>query len=171
MFELWMSLLRDVPGSALWLRSMGPQTAANLKDAAVSLGISANRLVFAKFEQHIDAHLARLQHADLFLDTLPYNAHTTAAEALWAGVPVITTSGDTFAGRVGASLLAACGLTDLICTDLAGYRALALNIARSPDLQVEIRERLRKIKPSAPLFDTRRYTQDFEHLLHAAHRA
>jgi protein O-GlcNAc transferase len=169
-FDVWMSLLHELPGSVLWLRSMGPNTAANLKDAAVARGVSAERLVFAKFETRIEAHLARLQFADVFLDTLPYNAHTTAAEALWAGVPVITCCGGSFAGRVGASLLAACGLDELICTDLAGYRQLALKIAGSPSLQIELRERLRQIRPSTPAFDTRRYTMDFEALLAEAHR-
>jgi predicted O-linked N-acetylglucosamine transferase (SPINDLY family) len=170
MFDVWMSLLHELPGSVLWLRSMGPKTAANLKDAAVARGVSAERLVFAKFEQHIDAHLARLHFADVFLDTLPYNAHTTAAEALWAGVPVITCCGRSFAGRVGASLLSACGLDELICTDLAGYRQLALKIAHSPSLRLELRERLRQIRPSTPVFDTRRYTKDLEELLVEAHR-
>jgi protein O-GlcNAc transferase len=169
-FDVWMSLLHELPDSVLWLRSMGPKTAANLRDAAVARGVSAERLVFAKFEQHIDAHLARLQFADVFLDTLPYNAHTTAAEALWAGVPVITCCGRSFAGRVGASLLSACGLDELICTDLAGYRQLALKIAHSPSLQLELRERLRQIRPSTPVFDTRRYTKDLEELLAEAHR-
>jgi protein O-GlcNAc transferase len=170
LFNVWMSLLHDVPGSILWLRSMGPQTAANLKDAALSLGVSANRLVFAKFEEQIDAHLARLQLADLFLDTVPYNAHTTATEALWAGVPVITYGGKSFAGRVGASVLTACGMMDLICADLAGYRELALKIARSPSLHTELCDRLRQTKPSAPLFDTSRYTRDLENLIFEAHR-
>jgi predicted O-linked N-acetylglucosamine transferase (SPINDLY family) len=165
MFDLWMGLLRDVPGSILWLRSMGPTTAANLKNAAVQFGISAGRLVFAPFEERIDAHLVRLQFADLFLDTLPYNAHTTAAEALWAGVPVVTCLGKAFAGRVGASLLSACGLPELICADLEAYRALALEIARSPALQHRLREQLRQCRSAAPLFDTPRYTRDFEALL------
>lgn len=169
MFEVWMRLLHQVPGSVLWLRSMGSATASNLKDAAAARGIAGERLVFAKFEPRIDAHLARLQLADLFLDTLPYNAHTTAAEALWAGVPVVTCSGRSFAGRVGASLLSSCGLTDLICTDLGAYEALALKIAHSEPLRTELRERLRHAGRSAPAFDTRRYTRDLEDLLVGAH--
>jgi predicted O-linked N-acetylglucosamine transferase (SPINDLY family) len=165
MFEVWMELLRDVPGSVLWLRSMGPKTAANLKNAAGSLGVPPERLVFASFAEQIDVHLSRLQLADLFLDTLPYNAHTTAAEALWAGVPVITCLGGTFAGRVGASLLSASGLSELICTDLTGYRVLALEIARSPALQARFREQVRECKASSALFDTQRYTRDLENLL------
>jgi predicted O-linked N-acetylglucosamine transferase (SPINDLY family) len=164
-----MRLLHQVPGSVLWLRSMGPATASNLKDAAAARGIAGERLIFAKFEPRIEAHLARLQLADLFLDTLPYNAHTTAAEALWAGVPVVTCSGRSFAGRVGASLLSSCGLTDLICTDLGAYEALALKIAHSAQLRTELRERLRHAGRSAPAFDTRRYTRDLEDLLVGAH--
>jgi protein O-GlcNAc transferase len=165
MFAIWMSLLRDVPGSVLWLRSMGSMTVANLRRAASTFGIAADRLVFAPVEERMESHLARLQLADLFLDTLPYNAHTTAAEALWCGVPVVTCLGKAFAGRVGASLLSACDLADLICPDLDSYRRRALQVARSPSLQFELRERLRQNKRSSPVFDTRRYTQDLEQLL------
>jgi protein O-GlcNAc transferase len=165
LFEMWMGLLRDVPDSILWLRSMGGETAANLKAAASSMGISPDRLIFASFVPEIDAHLSRLQLADLFLDTLPYNAHTTAAEALWAGVPVITCFGQTFAGRVGASLLNACGQSELICADLESYRMLALRIAKSPALHAEIRDRLRGCRPSANLFNAAHYTRNLEDLL------
>jgi predicted O-linked N-acetylglucosamine transferase (SPINDLY family) len=168
LFELWMDLLREVPGSILWLRSMGAETAATLKKAARRLGVAVDRLEFAAFADDMDQHLSRLQLADLFLDTLPYNAHTTATEALWAGVPVITCLGKTFAGRVGASLLTAAGLPELICPDLASYRALALDLARSPSRLAHCREQLRHGRPSAPLFDTGRYTRDFEALLYDA---
>jgi predicted O-linked N-acetylglucosamine transferase (SPINDLY family) len=168
-FQIWMSLLSDVPDSVLWLRSMGPATAANLKISAGKFGVSADRLVFAPFEEQMDAHLTRLQLADLFLDTLPYNGHTTAAEALWAGVPVVSCRGNSFAGRVGASLLSACGLSELICDNLEDYRKLALNIARSPALHAGFRDRVRLAK-SAPLFDTRRYTRDLEDLLYSVNR-
>jgi protein O-GlcNAc transferase len=169
LFDVWMSLLREVPGSVLWLRSMGAETAANLRNAADARGVSADRLVFAPFVEPIDAHLSRLQLADLFLDTLPYNAHTTAAEALWAGVPVITSVGKTFAGRVGASLMTACDQAELICADLESYRTLALQIAHSPALQARLRDQLRRRRFSAPLFDTPRYTRSLEDLLFSAH--
>jgi protein O-GlcNAc transferase len=168
LFEVWMSLLRDVPDSVLWLRSMGGETAANLKNASNALGISADRLVFASFVEATDAHLSRLQLADLFLDTLPYNAHTTAAEALWAGVPVITCLGRTFAGRVGASLLTACGQSELICADLESYRLLALRIAKSPEVLAGIQSRLRSCKSSARLFNAALYTRNLEDLLFSA---
>jgi predicted O-linked N-acetylglucosamine transferase (SPINDLY family) len=170
MFELWMALLRDVPHSVLWLRSMGAPTAANLRRAAAERGIDSSRLVFAGFIENMEAHLWRLQGADLFLDTTPYNGHTTAAEALWAGVPVLACAGHSFAGRVGASLLSACGLAELVCSDLAHYRSLALDIARSPVLHESLREKLRQSRTSAPAFDTRRFTREFEDLLLQAHQ-
>ncbi len=165
MFAVWMSLLREVRGSVLWLRSMGPMTAANLKNAAAAAGIAPDRLIFASFEERIEVHLARLQLADVYLDTLPYNAHTTATEALWAGVPVITCIGKTFAGRVGASLLAACGIPELIRNDLESYQSFALQVARAPALLEGLRDRLRLARTTSPLFDTRRYTRDLEALL------
>ncbi len=170
MFELWMALLRDVPESVLWLRSMGAPTAANLKNAAVRLGIDPRRLVFASYLENMDAHLSRLQCADLFLDTAPYNAHTTAAEALWAGLPVITCTGHRFAGRVGASLLSACGMQELVCPDLERYRGLALDIARTPALRESLHQKLLRNRASAPVFDTRRFARDFENLLVNTHQ-
>jgi len=164
-FTVWMDLLREVEGSVLWLRSMGAETAVQLKSAARDLGVDPNRLVFAASLESMTAHLSRLRLADLYLDTLPYNAHTTAAEALWAGVPVITCEGRYFAGRVGASLLSACGMGDLISRDLNSYRALALGLARSPERLEAVRHRLRGIGSSAPAFDTDRYTHDLEDLL------
>jgi predicted O-linked N-acetylglucosamine transferase (SPINDLY family) len=169
MFEIWLKLLHDVPGSILWLRSMGAETSSRLRAAASAAGVAAERLVFAAFEPTIEAHLARLQLADLFLDTLPYNAHTTAAEALWAEVPVVTCRGSAFAGRVGASLLTASGLPELICADLDAYQRLATELAREPARLAALRQRLRLSRTSVPLFDTRRYTREFEALLHAAH--
>lgn len=164
-FDVWMELLRQIPSSVLWLRSMGAETAARLKAAARQRGERSERLVFAPFVESMDQHLSRLQLADLYLDTVPYNAHTTAAEALWAGVPVLTCRGRSFAGRVGASVLSACALPELICDNLDDYRARALELARSPAELRALRERLQKNKSSAALFDTVRYTRDFENLL------
>jgi protein O-GlcNAc transferase len=170
MFEIWMSLLRDIPGSVLWLRSMGPAAAANLRASAAALGIAPERLVFAPYVDRMEAHLGRLRLADVFLDTRPYNAHTTAAEALWVGVPVVTCPDRRFAGRVGASVLGAAGLSELIRADLEGYAALALEMAESPDFLRRIREKIALCKTSAPLFDTLRYTRDLESLLFNAWR-
>jgi protein O-GlcNAc transferase len=148
----------------LWLRGGAPAMEGNLIRAAGDLGVAADRLVFSPFVARMDEYLARLQLADLFLDTVPYNAHTTAAEALWAGVPVITCRGRSFAGRVGTSLLTAAGLPELIGEDLDGYCDRALNLARSPAALGEMRERLRDAKSSAA-FDTARYVDDFESAL------
>jgi predicted O-linked N-acetylglucosamine transferase (SPINDLY family) len=170
LFEIWMSLLRELPQSVLWLRNMGPAAAANLQSAAVSMGVAAERLIFAPFIECMDSHLARLHLADVFLDTRPYNAHTTAAEALWADLPVITCPGGRFAGRVGASVLHAAGLDELICADLPSYRAHALRLARSPELLRNLREKIAALKSTAPLFDTLRYTRDLESTLTRAWR-
>jgi predicted O-linked N-acetylglucosamine transferase (SPINDLY family) len=164
-FEIWMQLLHEVQESVLWLRSMGPSTAAHLKRAAAACGIPPDRLVFAPFEPRAEQHLARLALADLFLDTLPYNAHTTAAEALWAGVPVVSCAGRSFAGRVGASLLSACALSELVCSSLPDYHRLALDLARSPERRARLRAQLLGCKAAAPVFDTRRFTRDLENLL------
>jgi predicted O-linked N-acetylglucosamine transferase (SPINDLY family) len=164
-FTIWMDLLREVEGSVLWLRAVGAETANQLRNAAGDLGVDPARLLFATSLESMTAHLSRLRLADLYLDTLPYNAHTTAAEALWAGVPVVTCAGRYFAGRVGTSLLSACGLDDLICRGLDDYRALALGLARSPERLGAVRHRLRASRASAPAFDTARYTRDLEDLL------
>jgi predicted O-linked N-acetylglucosamine transferase (SPINDLY family) len=162
MFALWLELLGAVPQSVLWLRDAASQTAARLRATARHHGVQPERLVFAPFLESLDQHVARLPLADLFLDTLPYNAHSSAAEALWAGVPVITCRGRTFAGRVGASLLAAAGLPELICSDLAEYRRRALELASSPARLADVRTRLAAGRGRAPLFDTARYTRNLE---------
>jgi predicted O-linked N-acetylglucosamine transferase (SPINDLY family) len=144
---------------------MGPESGTNLSQAARSLGIDPARLLFAAHLDSIDDHLSRLSLADLYLDTVPYNAHTTATEALWVGVPVLTCVGALFAGRVAASLLDACGLQQLICHDLPGYRSMALQIARSADLRHELKTKLAAEIPAGRAFDTRRYAANFDRLL------
>jgi predicted O-linked N-acetylglucosamine transferase (SPINDLY family) len=162
-FDAWMRLLTTVEGSVLWLlcEDAGAQDAgihdagsrANLKRAAASRGVDPARLVFAPSAEPAD-HLARHRLADLFLDTLPCNAHAPCSDALWAGLPVLTCRGDTFAGRVGASLLQSVGLPELITSSLADYAALALWLAQDPALLGEIRKRLAENRLSRPLFDT-----------------
>jgi protein O-GlcNAc transferase len=169
-FGVWMHLLRDVPGSILWLRGMGTAAADNLQAAAAAAGIAAERLVVAPYVQDAAQHIARLRLADLFLDTLPYNAHTSAAEALWAGVPLVTCRGRTFAGRVGASLAKAAGVPELVSADLAGYETLARELAHSPADLKAIRERLNGSRGTVALFDTDRYTRSLEGLLLAVSR-
>ena len=161
-FDVWMSLLRSIPGSVLWLRSAGTAPTANLRREAGARGVASERLVFADQVALLADHLARLRLADLFLDTLPYNAHATAAHALWAGVPVLSCRGSAFASRVGASLLRATGLDDLIAEDLAQYEALAMRLAASPQALAAARTRLARNRSSCPLFDTQRYTEALE---------
>ena len=162
-FALWCRLLRDVPGSVLWLLASNVQAEENLLRESAALGIDASRLVFAQVAPPAE-HLARLTHADLFLDTLPINAHTTASDALWSGVPVVTCTGTAFVGRVAASLLHAVGLSELAVADMAGYEALARGLATDPGRLAEVRERLRRARDTAPLFDSARTARELDAL-------
>jgi predicted O-linked N-acetylglucosamine transferase (SPINDLY family) len=134
----------------------------NLKREAEARGISGDRIIFASFEPDPDKHLARLRLADLFLDTLPYNAHATSCDALWAGIPVVTLTGSSFAGRVGTSLLSALGLPELIADTPAAYESLALQLAQDPLLLSQIKEKLARNRQTHALFDTARYTRNLE---------
>lgn len=160
-FDIWMRLLREIDGSVLWLLEENSVAVRNLRDEAARRGVEPDRLVFAPRLPLAD-HLARCRQADLFLDTLPYNAHTTASDALWAGVPVLTCLGPTFAGRVAASLLKAVGLPELVTTSLEDYEALARKIAEEPALCASLRQKLARNREVCPLFDTRRFTRDIE---------
>jgi protein O-GlcNAc transferase len=160
-FEIWIRLLRVIPGSVLWMLESDSLAADNLRREAIARGVAAERLVFAPRLPHSD-HLARHQLADLFLDTLPYNAHTTASDALWAGLPVLTCAGATFPGRVAGSLLHAIGLPDLVTASLADYEARAIQLAREPALLREVRRRLAHNRLHMPLFDMTRYARDIE---------
>ena len=169
LFGLWMGLLHEIPHSVLWLRSMGDAAMRNLLSAAGAAGIAPSRLIAAPYVQDAHEHIARLRCADLFLDTLPYNAHSSAAEALWAGVPVLSCRGGTFAGRVGASLLRAAGLPELICESIAEYRSRAIELARSPGTLARLRGQLDTARRSASLFDTAAYTRDLESVVRSIH--
>ncbi len=160
-FAIWMRLLAAVPGSVLWLLDAHARVKENLRKEAAAHGIDPDRLIFAA-RCGIGGHLARHRLADLFLDTLPYNAHTTTSDALWAGLPVVTALGDTFAGRVAASLLHAVGLPELVTQSLEDYEALALDLARDPDRLAAIRRKLFANRPTAPLFDAKRYARHLE---------
>jgi protein O-GlcNAc transferase len=160
-FDIWMRLLANVPASVLWLLEDNTGARRNLEESAAARGIDPARLVFASRMRH-EQHLARHRLADLFLDTLPYNAHTTASDALWAGLPVLTCLGATFAGRVAASLLAAVGLPELVTRSLADYEALALKLARERKLLDALRERLARNRLTHPLFDTARFCTHIE---------
>jgi len=160
-FDVWMRLLRQVPGSVLWLLEDNPAAARNLRREAAARGVPPERLVFAP-RVPLPEHLARHRQADLFLDTLPCNAHTTASDALWAGLPVLTVLGGTFPGRVAASLLAAAGLPDLVAPSLDAYAALAGELATSPARLAALRARLARNRDACPLFDTDRFRRHLE---------
>jgi protein O-GlcNAc transferase len=160
-FEIWVELLRRIERSVFWLFEEHPAASANLRKEAEKRGVSADRLVFAH-KMPLPDHLARHRHADLFLDTLPYNAHTTASDALWAGLPVLTCLGKTFAGRVGESLLRAVGLPELVAGSLNEYQTLALKLANEPALLAAIRAKLAHNRNKCPLFHTARFTRHIE---------
>jgi predicted O-linked N-acetylglucosamine transferase (SPINDLY family) len=160
-FDVWMRLLQRVPGSVLWLLAANPSVVTNLRREAQAREVAPARLVFAPRVAHAD-HLARLCLADLFLDTLPVNAHATCSDALWAGLPVLTSAGETFISRVAGSLLRAIGLPELIIHSLEEYEAVGLRLAQHPAELEGIRERLAKNRLTAPLFDTPRFTRHLE---------
>ncbi|WP_179958225.1 O-linked N-acetylglucosamine transferase, SPINDLY family protein [Chitinimonas arctica] len=153
LFDLWMRLLRDTPGSILWLLDGHPRQRRRLQHEAERRGVPAARLIFAPPLPQAE-HLSRLALADLALDTLPCNAHTTASDALWAGLPLLTCTADSFASRVAASCLLAAGLPELVTTTLADYAALARRLARQPDELAALRKRLASQRLDCPLFDT-----------------
>jgi protein O-GlcNAc transferase len=151
-FDVWMRLLRAVPGSVLWLLEANGLVKRNLRLEAERRGIDPDRLVFAPVAPPAE-HLARHRNADLFLDTLPCNAHTTASDALWAGLPVLTCAGNTFAGRVAGSLLAAVGLPELVAASPEDYERKALALAGDPRRLTELRATLRRNRDTSALFD------------------
>ena len=160
-FDVWMRLLNAVPGSVLWLVAANSFVIDNLRREAVVRGVAAERLVFAVPTGRAE-YLGRLALADLFLDTLPYNAGATASDALWAGLPVLTCSGSTYVGRMAGALLTAAGLPELITTSLEAYERLALRLATEPALLAGMRQRLIWNRAVVPLFDIARFTRDLE---------
>ena len=160
-FDGWMRILERVDGSVLWLLEGSAAAAGNLLREAQARGISPERLVFAK-RMPMPEHLARQRLADILLDTLPCNAHTTASDALWAGLPVLTRAGESFAGRVAASLLNAIGLPELVTKTQEQYEALAVELAEHPQRLLDLRLRLERNRRTAPLFDTRRFAENCE---------
>jgi protein O-GlcNAc transferase len=161
-FDVWMRLLARVRGSVLWLTKMDELTHANLRREAAARGIDPERLIFAPRVDGIADHLARQRAADLFLDTLPYNAHSTTCDALWTGVPVVTCAGTTFPGRVAASMLKAAGLPELVTGSLEDYEALALGLAADPARLSSIRRKLADNRATCPLFDSDRFRRHIE---------
>lgn len=164
MFDLWCRLLAEVPGSVLWLLGESVAVQRNLQRDAQQRGVMPERLIFVPRVNYAD-HLARYQLADLFLDTLPFNAGATASDALWAGVPLVTCSGETFAGRMASSLLNATGLPELITHSLQEYESLALKLATDSTLLARTKARLARNHDTCPLFDSERFTLDLERLL------
>jgi protein O-GlcNAc transferase len=161
MFDVWMRLLEEVAGSVLWILEDNTAAGENLRKEAQIRGVDPGRLVFAPRVGAAE-YRARCRLADLFLDTLPYNGHGTTSDMLWAGLPVLTCAGATFAGRVAGSLLHAVGLPELVTWSLEEYQALALKLARGDRLLGELRARLERNRASAPLFDTDRFRRHIE---------
>jgi len=161
MFDIWMCLLRGVEGSVLWLLGGSPTVERNLRREAELRGVSPDRLVFAARVDY-STYLSRYRLADLFLDTLPFNAGATASDALWAGLPLITCSGEAFASRMAASLLHAIGLPELIAPSLARYETLALELARNRNVLAAAKSKLRRHRNAYPLFDTDRFRRHIE---------
>ena len=160
-FDIWMRILKRVDGSLLWLLEDNPWAADNLRREAERRDVPSDRLVFA-VRRPVAEHLARHRLADLFLDTLPCNAHTTASDALWAGLPVLTCLGETFAGRVAASLLRAVQMPELVATSLQQYEELAVQCALVPGRSQSLKAQLATNRLSAPLFDIATYTRHLE---------
>jgi protein O-GlcNAc transferase len=160
-FSIWMRLLTEVEGSVLWLYRDNGTAARNLRREAEARGVAGERLIFASRVEPMD-HLARHTLADLFLDTLPYNAHTTTSDALWTGVPVIAAPGTTFAGRVATSLVKAAGVPELAASSLEDYEALALSFARDREKLRDVKHKILRNRETCPLFDTARITGHLE---------
>jgi len=160
-FDSWMRILNAAEGSVLWLFEDNNFATESLKNEAEKRGIDSNRLVFAK-RMFLPEHLARHQQADLFLDTFPYNAHTTASDALWAGLPIITLMGESFASRVAASLLYAINLPELVTTSRAEYELLAIELATNPLKLNSIKQKLTKNRLTTPLFNAQLFTKNLE---------
>ncbi len=164
-FDRWMRILKRTENSVLWLQHADGLVAANLRKEASRRGIDGSRLIFADRMASVHEHLARMRAADLFLDTFPYNAHATALDALWAGVPLLTLPGESFASRVASSLLGTAGLHQLIARSPSQYEEKALELAADPSLLGQLRSKLSS--RDAPLFDTERYTRNLEALYKA----
>jgi len=164
-FDIWMRLLTQVPESVLWLSRANALVEKNLRKEALARGVDGSRLIFARFRESRAEHLRRLQLADLFLDTFYYNAHTTASDALWAGVPLLTCPGETFASRVAGSLLKAAGMDELIAKSREDYERLALALVTDKQRLAQVRSKLQTNIKTQPIFDMPRYAKHFESLL------
>jgi predicted O-linked N-acetylglucosamine transferase (SPINDLY family) len=164
-FGIWMRLLQKVPGSVAWLAKDSEEAAANLIKEAAARGVDKSRLIFAERVPDLGDYLARYRCADIFLDTFHYNAHATASDVLWAGLPLITKSGRSFPSRVAGSLLKAAGLPELVTDTAEAYEALALELATRPERLAAIKAKLAANRLTTPLFDSEGFTRDFERAL------
>jgi len=160
-FECWMRLLHKIPNSILWLLTEDEITIGNLRKYAVNSGIDEHRIVFAN-RMPLNEHLARQKLADLFLDTIPYNAHTTGSEALFCGVPLLTITGETFASRVGASLLNALGLPELVTHSLEQYEDMAIKLLENSEMLNQLRDKVEQLRDTSSLFDAKQYLENLE---------
>jgi predicted O-linked N-acetylglucosamine transferase (SPINDLY family) len=160
-FSVWIQLLKELPDTVLWLLEKNEAAKENILLEARKLGVSSNRIIFAKKTKK-EEHLARQRLADLFLDTFPYGAHTTASDALWVGLPLITMIGKSFQSRVAASLLHSVGHPELVAADLAGYKALIVELVKNPAQLQAIRSHLESQKLNLPLFDTPSFVKSIE---------
>jgi len=167
-FDVWIGIIQSVPNSVLWLYEDNPTAARNLQAQAKKRNLDLHRLVFARSMPNAE-HLARYRLADLFLDTLPYGAHTTASDSLWAGLPVLTRTGESFASRVASSLLHAVGLPELIARTTEQYESLAIELANNPVKLSSLKARLAENRATCPLFNTALFTQHIESAYQAAY--
>jgi protein O-GlcNAc transferase len=170
-FAIWMRLLQATPASVLWLVETGAEVTANLRREARLAGVDPGRLIVAPRLDSVEAHIARIPAADLFVDSYPYGAHTTANDALLAGLPVLTRAGPTLSSRLAGSQLHAIGLPELVASDDAAYEALASRLARNRGELASLRARLAANRSTFPLFDMTRYARDLEACLWAAWRS
>ncbi|MEP6502513.1 MAG: glycosyltransferase, partial [Betaproteobacteria bacterium] len=168
MLDLWARILADAPRAVLWMLAWNPHAKENLLRELAARGVVPERVFFGDKLSLAD-HIARLRAADLFLDTWPCNAHTTASEALWAGVPVLTVPGETFASRVAASLVTACGLAELACKNADDYVQFATALANEPETLHGIKAHLERHRHALPLFDAERLARDMDALLTRMH--
>ena len=165
-FSRWVEILKAVPGSVLWLLDPDPKwpVKEHLRGQAEVMGLSPERLIFSEKTKQ-KQYLAQYRHADLFLDTLPYNAHTTASDALWMGCPVLTLPGETFASRVAGSILTAAELPELIMSSEKEYREMAIHLGQDKADLADLKKKLARKRETCALFDTKKFTRDFEDAL------
>ena len=164
-----MRILKNINNSVLWLSKGNQLSQVNLKKEAVKRNINPYRLIFSDRMSSLSDHLSRHKVADLFLDTLPYNAHSTCSDALWSGLPVLTCAGNSFAGRVAASMLNAINLPELITNSKKEYEKKAINFANNPHHIKEIKNKLKENRLKAPLFNTELYVKNIENIFHKIH--